>query len=127
MRSSLFALLLSSGLGACVPAVEYRATVTATGPDLVEVSPGVRVIADYDEPIFFADGFYWWFYDGYWYRSGTYTGGWVYVAAPPIVIGRIHQPHVYRHYRPSHYVVRSRPVPVHRVERPRVRDHRHHR
>ena len=71
----------------------------AYGPDLVTVSPGVQVIADYDEPIFYSDGFYWRYYGGAWYRSNYYTGGWVY-ARPPVAVLRIDRPYAYRHYRP---------------------------
>jgi hypothetical protein len=122
-RIILVGLLAAVLGGGCAGTVEYRSAVIAR-PDLVAVAPGVYVIADYDEPIFWSDGFYWWFYDGYWYRSSVYTGGWVYVATPPLVIVRIHEPHRYRHYRPHGYVVRHRPVPVHRVKRPAVREHR---
>src|SRR5262249_38835090 len=69
-------------------------------PDLVTVSPGVQVIADYDEPIFYSDGFYWRFYSGVWYRSTYYTGGWAY-ARPPAAIVRIDRPYAYAHYRPA--------------------------
>jgi len=108
--------------GCATGEVGYTASVNATveTPDLVEVSPGVQVIADYDEPIFFTDGFYWRFYDGVWYRSSYYTGGWAFVDAPPVAIVQIGRPDVYRHYRPNGYVARHRPVPVHRVERPPV-------
>jgi hypothetical protein len=125
MRQTMVVSLLSAVLaaGCMAPAgVAYSASVTT--PDLVTVGPGVRVIADYDEPIFFADGYYWWMYDGLWYRSSYYTDGWVYVATPPLVITRIARPHDYRHYRPAGYVHRNRPVPVNRVRRPAVRDHR---
>lgn len=93
-------------------------TATTVGPDLVYVSPGVQVIADYDEPIFFSGGFYWWNYDGYWYRSRNYTGGWIY-ASPPVAVARIGDPYRYRRYRPSGYTARSRPVPSDRIDRPR--------
>lgn len=120
------AIVLSIALtGGCVVR-ESRATVTATAstPDLVEISPGVWVIADYGEPIFYSGGYYWWNIDGYWYRSSIYTGGWVYWPSPPPIIVRIYDPYRYRHYRPHGYVVRHRPVPHHRIERPKVRDHR---
>jgi hypothetical protein len=114
-------LMVTAFAGGCAGTVEYRgtATVTSTTPDLVAVAPGVQVIADYDEPIFYANGFYWWEVDGGWYRSTNYTGGWVYVSSPPRVIAEIRTPYRYRHYRPSNYQVRRRPVPVQRVERPR--------
>ena len=83
---------LATGCAATVAADAY-------GPDLVTVSPGVQVIADYDEPIFYSDGFYWRYYGGVWYRSSYYTGGWVY-ARPPVAVLRIDWPHAYVHYRP---------------------------
>ncbi len=105
--------------------VEYRGSVGVTAPDMLVISPGVRVIADYDEPIFYADSYYWMFSSGGWYRSSVYTGGWVYVASPPAHIRRIDRPHAYVHYRPSGYVPRHRPVPARQVRRPTpVRDHR---
>lgn len=99
------------------------ATVTASTPDLAYVAPGVSVIADYDEPIFYSNGYYWWNYDGGWYRSSDYTGGWIY-ATPPRAVLRIGATAGYRHYRPHDYVVHRRPVPVHHIRRPVVRDRR---
>lgn len=73
---------------------------------------GVYVIADYEEPIFYSNGFYWYNANGYWYRSRNYTSGWVYVDRPAYSVSLIRNPYAYRHYRPSNYVVRHRPVPV---------------
>lgn len=78
----------------------------SAAPDLVAVSPGVQVVADYDEPVFFNDGFYWRYYDGGWYRSSNYATGWFFVSSPPIVIARIDRPYAYAHYRPTGYVSR---------------------
>lgn len=122
---ALAALALSAG--GCFGEARYGygggVTVTASTPDLVTVGPGVSVIADYDEPIFYSNGYYWWNYGDGWYRSSSYTGGWVY-ASPPSAVISIRQPYAYRHYRPGHYVARNRPVPIHRIQRPVVRDHR---
>jgi hypothetical protein len=109
----------------CASRVRYDPTVSgrAYGPELVYVGPGVQVIADYDEPIFFADNVYWKFDGRTWYRSSDYTGGWVY-APPPPVIRRIERPHEYVHYRPAGWVARrdqAQPSPVgrgHRDDRP---------
>ena len=97
MRSIVAASIMAAALAAgCAATV----TADAYGPDLVTVSPGVQVIADYDEPIFYTDGFYWRYYGGVWYRSTVYTGGWVY-ARPPVAVMRIDRPYAYAHYRPA--------------------------
>lgn len=120
-HSRLLSLVVGVALAGCTGAA-VRGTVTVDTPDLVYVGPGVQVIADYDEPIFFADGFYWYYYGTSWYRSSYYTGGWV-AASPPSVFVSIN-PQRYRHYRPANYVSHRRPVPSNRVQRPVVRDHR---
>lgn len=130
LRMIVLAAALAAGCYA--GEIEYSGGV---GPDLVDVSPGVRVIADYDEPIFFADEMYWWFYDGLWYRSATYTGGWIFVPTPPLVVLNIREPFRWVHYHPRGFVAHHAPVPAHRVQRPphhtpraqgpHIRDHRH--
>jgi hypothetical protein len=72
--------------------------------DLVEVSPGVEVIADYDEPIFFADDYYWVNRGGIWYSSTWYGGGWGRPGYVPGHILGIGHPEAFRHYRPAGYV-----------------------
>jgi hypothetical protein len=91
-------------------------------PDLVEVSPGVQVVADYDEPVFYTDGFYWRFYNNGWYRSNNYSTGWYFYERPPVAVLRIERPYAYAHYRPQGYVVRNRAR--YRPIEPVVRDHR---
>jgi len=112
MRQLILSLsFAATSLGGCVGGeVAYSATA-AYEPDLVYVAPGVSVIADYDEPVFYTDNFYWRFYGGTWYRSPWYDRGWIY-ATPPSVIARIDRPYGYRYYWPQGYVAR--------------RDHRHH-
>ena len=93
-------------------AARYQGEVASPGyyePELVEVSPGVQVIADYDEPIFYSDRLYWRNSGGVWYRSPTYTGGWV-VASPPPAVLRIDRPRAYVHYRPRGWVGHRQPV-----------------
>jgi hypothetical protein len=99
LAASLLAATLAAGCAATVAADAY-------GPDLVTVSPGVQVIADYNEPIFYSDGFYWRYYGNTWYRSTYYTGGWVY-AQPPVAVMRIDRPYAYRYYRPQGWVGHS--------------------
>ena len=110
----MLVLLLLAG---CAGEGYYTGSATVRGPELVSVSPGVEVIADYDEPVFYTDNYYWRYNNGNWYRSNYYNSGWVY-ASPPRALVRIDRPYAYRHYRPHGYVAR-RPV--------RVRDHRDYR
>jgi hypothetical protein len=87
--------------------VEQPAAEVYVQPDLVEVSgsPGVQVIADYNEPIFFTGGLYWHNDGGVWYSSTVHTGGWA-RAEPPEHIRVINRTE-YAHYRPAGYVPRE--------------------
>jgi hypothetical protein len=105
----------------CAARVGYSASISneGYGADLVYAAPGVQVIADFDEPIFYVDNFYWRFYGGSWYRSTQYTGGWAY-ASPPVAIQRIDRPQAFVHYRPQGWVSRRERV----VAQPNMRDRR---
>ncbi len=69
-------------------------------PEMVVISPGVQVIADYNEPIFYNENYYWRNDGGVWYRSHTHTGGWVRYNAPRAILS-IERPSAYVHYRAS--------------------------
>jgi len=128
MRLTLMTAILSSALAGCLASgtgtadVQYGGGVEVSTPDLVEVSPGVQVVADYDEPVFYTDGFYWRFYNNGWYRSNYYASGWSYYDRPPVAVLSIDRPYAYSHYRPSGYVPRHQG----RYQPPEVinRDHR---
>lgn len=98
--SALFAI---AGCYTEEPSPQYVSEEDGTG-DLVEVSPGVEVLADYDEPIFFADDLYWVNRGGIWYSSGWYRGGWGRAEHVPTHISGIVHPEGYVHYRPGGYV-----------------------
>ena len=138
MRTNLIlTLLLALGLGAagatslsgCV--VHGRAGVTVSGPRLAYVGPGLYVVSDYGEPVFYSDGWYWWYSSGIWYQSSVYDGGWFRASTVPIAIRRIDRPRAYIHYRARGPVYRrgdvdhrerwTRPAPR---TVPRGRDHR---
>lgn len=113
--------------------VRSDAYVSTPSAELALVSPGVYVVADYSQPVFYTDGYYWLYRDGFWFRSYTYTGGWVRAGGVPYHIRRIHRPYAYVRYRPTArtYVYRAparRGEPPRRVYRNRdrvdVRDHR---
>ncbi len=127
MRRIIYtALLVAAVATGCAGSgtVGYHATYAAPAPDLVYVSPGVQVIADYDEPIFYSDSYYWRFYGGTWYRSHSYTGGWVY-ARPPRAVVSIDRPYAYARYRPNGYVSRRYSNDRGYRQGPVVRDHRY--
>ena len=120
----LVPLIISAVLGGCYTSSSTGYASGHTAVDLAYVAPGVTVIPDYSEPIFYSDGYYWNNQYGGWYRSPYYTGGWQYVHTPPYGIARIHAPLAYRYYRPRGYVPRYRPVPVDQIQRPYIYDHR---
>jgi len=107
-------LLLLITFTACGPAVG-TAEVEVT-PTLAYVEPGVEVVADWDVPIFFADGFYWYWDDGIWYRSITLGGERVVVHQVPPAVAHIRAPGRFVHYHPTGTIAR-RPIPEHRWAR----------
>jgi hypothetical protein len=129
MRGTILCAVLVAAMSGCFTTAEvgYSASYSSDGsyaanPDLVAVGPGVQVVADYDEPVFFVDGFYWRYYGNVWYRSNNYATGWYYYDRPPVAVLRIDRPYAYAHYRPAGYVARSRPR--YRPPETIVRDHR---
>ena len=81
--------------------VEYSGEVRVTSPELVAISPGVQVVEDADEPLFYADNNYWLYRDSTWYRSDSYRGGFARVdyTYVPSEIRTIDRPQVYVQYR----------------------------
>ena len=91
---------LALGTGGCIAQGRVSGQMEATAePMLVEINPGVWVIEDYSEPVFYVDGFYWLYRDDVWFRSSYYTGGWARVQSAPQVVVSIQQPTAYVHYR----------------------------
>jgi len=78
------------------PAIRFEAP-----PPLTVVEPGVQVVRDSDEEVFYTGGWYWHpGPQGVWYRTRSYRGGWVVAprAVVPGAIVRIPRGQ-YRHYR----------------------------
>jgi len=78
-------------------------------PPLVVVSPGIQVVPEYQEEVFFVDGSYWYRSGPYWYRTSDYRGGWVVVERRYVPVALVKMPpgH-YKHYQaeglpPGHY------------------------
>jgi hypothetical protein len=86
---------------ACTGSAQVHSTaeVAYVQPQLVEVEPGVQVVADYDQPVFFSEGAYWRYEGGVWYQSRYHDRAWVRVEAPPVAVRHVEHPEVYVHYR----------------------------
>ena len=101
MKQILLVLSLTF-VGACFseePGVAVGYGYGYAGPQLAYVGPGVQVIADYDYPVFYSDGFYWRYDGGLWYRSGFYDRGWGVSYNVPYAVRGIGHPEGYAHYR----------------------------
>jgi len=94
---------------------ETTASVDVATPTLAYVAPGVEVVADWDVPVFFSDGFYWYFDDGIWYRSIQLGGERVIVHNVPPAVARVHAPARYAHFHATG--VARRPIPEHHASR----------
>jgi hypothetical protein len=103
MRKLLLSLVVGSFLAPGLASAQAAAVDVSIGfpapPRLVVVSPGVQVVPDYQEEVFFVNGWYWTRRGDLWYRTRSYRGGWA-VAPPryvPASIVRIPPGH-YRHW-----------------------------
>ena len=69
-------------------------------PPLVVVQPGVQVVENYDEEVFYTGGWYWTRRDGGWYRARGPRAAFVWVEPRrvPVALVRI-PPGQYRHWR----------------------------
>lgn len=96
------ALLLATALAGCAVQHRYTAEVTVRDTSLVSIEPDVKVVADAEEPMFFASNSYWLFHDGAWHRAATVRGPWTLERKPPGAVLRITQPYAYARYRVDH-------------------------
>jgi len=97
-RSTFLSVLFAGALAAgCWGTVRGGAYVTS--PDLVYIGPDVQVVADYDQPVFYADNVYWRYDGGVWYQSPSHDRGWVRSERVPPRVRNIDHPEGYVHYR----------------------------
>ncbi len=99
----MFALTASALAAGCAGrgTVAYSSGVAYQQPSLAYVSPGVYVVADYNEPVFYSDNSYWLYRNNNWYRSNYYDRGWTSYSRPPRAVIGIQRPYAYVRYRPS--------------------------
>jgi hypothetical protein len=93
----LLVLVLATAARAGDVQLRLRMGFPAILPPLVEVQPGIRVVQDFDEEVFFTGGFYWVQRDGNWYRARDHRGTWRYVRPGGIPAGLTQ--HESGHYR----------------------------
>ena len=109
MRTLCAVVTLVLGMG-LIPARPARAQVSVliaapairfeVAPPLVVVSSGIQVVPEYEEEVFFVQGWYWCRSGPYWYRTRDYRGGWVVVERRyvPVALVKIPPGH-YKHYK----------------------------
>jgi hypothetical protein len=80
-------------------AVQIQIALPAA-PPLVVVQPGVQVVEDQDEEVFYTRGWYWVQRDGVWYRARAPRASFVFVDRRfvPVALVRMPPGH-YRHWR----------------------------
>lgn len=96
-------------------------------PPLVEVSPGVQVVENANEEVFFVDGRYWVERDGRWYWARDHRARWVMETRHvPVFLVRHHRGE-FAHWRRADHMRRGEVREV-RAERREMRhDERHER
>jgi hypothetical protein len=73
-------------------------------PPLVEVQPGVCVVQDFDEEVFFILDDYWVQRDGDWYRARDHRGAWRFVSPGRVPTALVrHEPGRFRHWQPDEH------------------------
>ena len=77
------------------PVIRFEAA-----PPLVVVQPGIQVVPNYEEEVFFSDGWYWSRSGPYWFRTRDYRGGWIRVEPRFVPVGLVRIPEGrYRHWK----------------------------
>jgi hypothetical protein len=99
LSAGLLTLVMTTPTLADVP-IRLRMGFPAVLPPLVEVQPGVRVVQDFDEEVFFIGGYYWVQRDGNWYRARDHRGTWRYVRSNGLPAALVkHEPGRYRRWQ----------------------------
>jgi hypothetical protein len=115
LRLTLVAALVAAfGAPALARAQAYaqvRLDLPVVLPQLVVVAPGVQVVPDVEEEVFFSGGWYWVRQDGGWYRSHSPRRGWAFVQ-PERVPRRLVNlpPGQYRRWHPPPPAPRAAPA-----------------
>ncbi|HVE85700.1 MAG TPA: hypothetical protein VND93_22755 [Myxococcales bacterium] len=123
MRTNLLAAAVAALLS--LPAfaqVEVKISFPwAAPPPLVVVEPGIQVVPDYDEEVFFVDGWYWVRRDGRWFHARDYRAGWVFAPAPPATLVRL-PPGKYRRWKAEKAIIKQEVKAERREEKREVKE-----
>ncbi len=125
MLAALAALTLSPAPAPAQVGVQIHVNIPVT-PPLVVVQPGIQVVENWDEEVFFTGGFYWVRRDGYWYRAPSPRATWVYVEPHRVPPGLTRMPpgH-YKHYRKEQAKAERKAWKEHeKAERKAEKEHR---
>jgi hypothetical protein len=107
----LLSMLVAVALGGCFATVgedgrtvngeaAFTLTMPAVLPPLVVVQPGVSVVSDWDNEVFYVDGYYWVRQDRTWFRARDHRRGWARVEDRHVPVAIVQSPPGrYRHYR----------------------------
>ncbi len=109
--AALVAVLAAPALARAQASAQLRLDLPVVLPQLVVVSPGVQVVPDVEEEVFFSGGWYWVRQDGGWYRSHSPRRGWMFVQ-PERVPRRLVNlpPGQYRRWHPPPPPARAEPA-----------------
>jgi hypothetical protein len=94
--------VLASAQASASASLDLRLNLPVVLPQLVVVSPGVQVVPEVDDEVFFVERHYWVRRDGGWYRSPSHRGGWVLVPGRgvPARLGGLPPGH-YKRWKPA--------------------------
>ena len=103
LTSSLALAQVDVRVSVPVPTITFEAP-----PPLVVVSPGVQVVPNYEQEVFFSDGWYWSRHGDGWFRTRDHHGGWVMVERERVPSALVRMPP--GHYRRYQAVERERVI-----------------
>ncbi len=111
IRLSVAAALLAPALAPAQASVQVQLDLPVVLPPMVVVQPGVQVVPDQNEEVFFHNGWYWVRRDDGWYRSRSHRHGWMVVREDRVPRRLVAlPPGQYRHWHPA--PPPARPVPA---------------
>jgi hypothetical protein len=81
-------------------------------PPLVVISPGIQVVPDYGDEVYYVDSWYWVRRDGRWWRMRTHSDTWavVVIGNVPAGLQKI-PPGKYKRYKPANPGNNGNPKP----------------